>query len=66
MLPCDPLSIGVDTGLIEASGSGDRHLQHKDRPRNSWQSIGTIAPDVSVSNFANSGDYINSFIGDIL
>lgn len=30
------------------------------------QRIGSIAPNASVFNFANIGDYINSFIGDIL
>ncbi|MFL5652772.1 MAG: ABC transporter permease [Ktedonobacteraceae bacterium] len=30
------------------------------------QAIGNIAPNASVFNFANIGDFINSFIGDIL
>ena len=30
------------------------------------QSIGKLAPNASVLNFANIGDFINSFIGDIL
>ena len=30
------------------------------------QAIGKIAPNASVINFANIGDFINSFIGDIL
>jgi putative ABC transport system permease protein len=37
-----------------------------DKVGKALQAIGNIAPNASVSNFANIGDFINTFIGDIL
>jgi putative ABC transport system permease protein len=37
-----------------------------DKVGKALQKIGTIAPNATVANFANIGDFINNFIGDIL
>ncbi len=37
-----------------------------DKVGKALQAIGNIAPNASVFNFANIGDFINNFIGDIL
>ncbi|HEY6408124.1 MAG TPA: FtsX-like permease family protein [Ktedonobacteraceae bacterium] len=37
-----------------------------DKVGKALQTIGNLAPNASVANFANIGDFINTFIGDIL
>ncbi len=37
-----------------------------DKVGKALQTIGNLAPNATVANFANIGDFINTFIGDIL